>query len=231
MARTGNVTPNRRPPASPARRRRRPVETARAEILDAAERLLAEGGPEAIRLKEIAAAVGLSHPTVLHHFGSRQELVEALVERAMRVLTNDLTEALRAPDVVASGPEILERVFHTLGDAGHARLLVWRVLAGWTRPEGATEGKLLRQIIDVVHERRRDLQRGDPEPDPIDTAFTILLAAFATVGEAVLGPLLLPEAAGKSRTIGPRYRRWLADRVVEILMRPGASATDKGRKH
>lgn len=223
------MTPNRRPPASPARRRRRPVETARAEILDAAERLLAEGGPEAIRLKEIAAIVGLSHSTVLHHFGSRRDLVEALVERAMRVLTSDLTEALRAPDVVASGPAILERVFHTLGDAGHARLLVWRVLAGWTRPEGATEGKLLRQIIDAVHERRRDLQRDDPEP--IDTAFTILLAAFATVGEAVLGPLLLPEAAGKSPTIGPRYRRWLAERVVEILMRPRASATDKGRKH
>jgi len=34
-------------------------------------------------LQEIAADVGVSHSTILHHFGSREALVEAVVTRAL----------------------------------------------------------------------------------------------------------------------------------------------------
>src|SRR5947199_358921 len=71
----------RRPPPPPPRQRRT-ADEARAEILDAAERILVETGPGAIRLQQVAELVGVSHPTVLHHFGTREALVAAVVERA-----------------------------------------------------------------------------------------------------------------------------------------------------
>lgn len=210
-------------------RRRRTASEAREQILDAAERRLARGGPEAIRLIEIAADVGMSHPTVLHHFGSREALVEALAERAMRGLTHDLLQAVRAPDVVQSGPAILERVYRTLGEEGHARLLVWRVLAGWTNARRSTEGKLLNEIVDVVHERRGELLRrlGRGVPDREDTAFAILFAAFATIGEVVLGPLLLASVLGPAARGRKRYLAWVTEQVLELFLRDPAAARER----
>ena len=52
----------------PKKRVRRTKEEAQRVILDAAEERLANGGPEALRLQDIAADVGISHPAILHHF-------------------------------------------------------------------------------------------------------------------------------------------------------------------
>ncbi|MBV1885644.1 MAG: TetR family transcriptional regulator, partial [Parvibaculaceae bacterium] len=54
--------------ARPAKRIRRTAEEARRLILDAAEKRLAEQGPEGIRLQDIAKDIGVSHPAILHHF-------------------------------------------------------------------------------------------------------------------------------------------------------------------
>ena len=66
--------------------RRRPEE-AKALILDAAEASMKAGGPAALRLQDVARAAGVSHPTILHHFGSREGLVRALNLRSLEALT------------------------------------------------------------------------------------------------------------------------------------------------
>ena len=103
---------------SPPRRRRRTAAEARAEILDAAEARLREGGPEAMRLQEIAADVGISHPTILHHFQSRDGLVRALGLRITERLVNDLLEALAdGPAEPQTADHLIEHVFTTLNDS------------------------------------------------------------------------------------------------------------------
>src|SRR5262245_65030111 len=90
--------PRARRAAPRPRRQRRTADEARAEILDAAERVLIETGPGAIRLQQVAKLVGVSHPTVLHHFGTREALVEAVVERALQAMQEDVLTAIqRAP--------------------------------------------------------------------------------------------------------------------------------------
>src|ERR1700734_2003894 len=97
---------------APPPRKRRTAEEARAAILDAAERLLVAGGPAGLRLQEIAADVGVSHPTVLHHFGSREGLMEAVVARALDSLHADLLTAMReAPKSVDKVSHLLDRVY------------------------------------------------------------------------------------------------------------------------
>ena len=54
------------------KRRRLPADEAKTRILEAAQKRLTEGGPDAIRLQDLAADLGISHPAILHHFGSRE---------------------------------------------------------------------------------------------------------------------------------------------------------------
>ena len=72
----------------------RPVDVARRrELLDALVEEFARGGIGDRALRQVAEAVGTSHRMLLHHFGSRAELLVAIVEeverRQMAVL-NDL---------------------------------------------------------------------------------------------------------------------------------------------
>jgi len=110
-------------------RRRRTAEEARHEILAAAQRRLAEGGPEAIRLQDIARDLGISHPTILHHFESREGLMQALARSAIGALNDDVMRAISEPDRGTTPEAVLDRVFETLGESGHARLLAWSALS------------------------------------------------------------------------------------------------------
>jgi AcrR family transcriptional regulator len=50
-------------------------------LLDAAERLLAHAGPGEVSLRSIARAAGVNHGLVHRHFGTRDDLIERLMER------------------------------------------------------------------------------------------------------------------------------------------------------
>lgn len=58
----------------------------REKLLDTAERLFAEHGLEGVSLRAINAEAGLSPAALHYHFGSKQVLVEALLERHMPAL-------------------------------------------------------------------------------------------------------------------------------------------------
>jgi AcrR family transcriptional regulator len=208
-------------PSKPPPRRRRTAKEARDAILDAAERRLVAAGPAGIRIQEVAADAGLSHPTVLHHFGSREGLVEAVVARALDSLHEGLLAAVAAapegPDKVA---ELLDRVFDTLVSGGHARALLWLALEGYG---GATIEQLrVRSLAVAVHDLRCALHKerngkGSRKRLPTfeDTYFTILLPALALLSMSVMD-----RTAGAGRPVDPaaecgpaRFRDWLARRV------------------
>ena len=69
-----------------SKRIRRTPEEARALILRAARERLSRTGPEGLRLQDIAADAGISHPSILHHFGNREGLVRALTREAAEEL-------------------------------------------------------------------------------------------------------------------------------------------------
>jgi AcrR family transcriptional regulator len=56
----------------------------RRQLLDAVFQEFAAGGVGDRSLRELAAAVGTSHRMLLHHFGSREDLLVAVVEEAER---------------------------------------------------------------------------------------------------------------------------------------------------
>lgn len=198
-------------------RTRRTAEKARTDILDAAERRLVASGPAAIRLQEVAKDVGVSHPTVLHHFGSREGLVKAVVARALDSLHAGLHAAVRAspegPDQVAA---LLDSVFEALASGGHARAFLWLALSGYGP---SVEELRVRSVAEAVHEVRRFRRKGKKRMPPFeDTYFTVLLPALALLAMSVTGE---PHADDCDDAVcGPRrFREWLARLIHDHLER------------
>ena len=201
-------------------RKRRTAEQARTAILDAAERRLVEAGPSGIRLQEVAADVGVSHPTVLHHFGSREALVEAVLERVQQSIYTPILEALRTTSLEEDAmARLLDRVFEAVGRRGLARVLFWLTLQGAELPD---EREPLRAVVDVAHEVRRQKRahggRATRPPSLEDTRFAVVLATLAMTAKSVLGRHLFESVGlGADDAVQQRFRAWLAKLLVKHL--------------
>lgn len=197
-------------------RRRLDAEAARKLILDATERRLVRVGPSGIRLQEVAKDAGVSHPTVLHHFGSRELLVKAVIERSVRAINASLVEAIAASGGDESQLEsLLENVAAVLERSGHARIVMWLALEGH-RIEAAEAH--LTDVVDAVHALRMSQTECSPRPKRDDTARTVVLAALALFGGALLAPALLENAGlGDGAREAPKFRTWLARVLIEHL--------------
>lgn len=79
----------------------------RDRVLDAAERLFAEGGFDGISMRDIATAAEVGLPLIVYHFETKQNLYRALFERRKTVLEARLA-ALRVP--VVAGEDPLEHI-------------------------------------------------------------------------------------------------------------------------
>src|SRR4051812_1238861 len=68
----------------------------RAELLDAAARVLKERGPD-VSMAAIATAAGITKPILYRHFGDKGGLFRALAERQTEELLSGIREAMLAP--------------------------------------------------------------------------------------------------------------------------------------
>lgn len=69
----------------------------RASLLDEALRTLRAGGVEALSLRQLARAAGVSHAAPRHHFPDRQALLDALAVEGFETLTASVAAAWDAP--------------------------------------------------------------------------------------------------------------------------------------
>ncbi|WP_157775432.1 TetR/AcrR family transcriptional regulator [Melittangium boletus] len=201
------------------KRKRRDAESARAEILDAAEKRLVSAGPSGIRLQEVAADAGVSHPTVLHHFGSREALVDAVVARALRSINARLIEALQA----SRGEEVeltrmLDAVFDSMGASGQGRVLMWLALEG-RHVEG--DEVTLSAVVDAAQALRESRRGRKKAPPREDTAHLVVLAALVLTGLPVLGPTLLRNSGlDNDADAMRRFRGFLAKMLLRHFSTP-----------
>jgi AcrR family transcriptional regulator len=169
-------------------------EERRRELLLAVIATVAETGIGHRSLRDIAAAAGTSHRMLLHHFGSREELLLAIVEEvesrqhaSLAGFPDDPLEAARAMWANLRSPQLrpFERLFFECyaraaqGEEPFDRLLP-RAVDGW---------------LSAV---------GDRSPDGID-------APAIRLGLAVTRGLLLDlVATGDEAAVDAAYERFLA---------------------
>jgi AcrR family transcriptional regulator len=201
------------------KRKRRDAEAARAEILDAAEKRLVSAGPSGIRLQEVAADAGVSHPTVLHHFGSREALVDAVVARSLRRINARLVESIQASHgEEVELAEMLETVSDAMTSSGHARVLLWLALEG-RHIEG--DSVTLSAVIDALHTVRESKRGRKKAPPREDSAHLVVLAALVLTALPVLGPTLLRNSGLESDAEAMRrFRAFLAKVLLRHLTPP-----------
>jgi len=157
---------------------RRPPDEARRLILDAAERLLAEGGVAAVQVRAIAARVDMTDAGVYHHFGTRAGLMEALLRHGGRkiragvaeVLDSWLTHGTHLGELVEALAAFYRQSYGELAVALHA--------AGW-RDDGSG---MLDPVVEALHTAR-------PAGTPIeDTRLAVAALHQALATEPLYGP-------------------------------------------
>jgi AcrR family transcriptional regulator len=141
---------------------RPPDDRRRRELLDALIETFASGGIGGRSLREVAEAVGTSHRMLLHHFGSRDELLLAIVEEVERrqaatltVLPHDPAAAIAAMWADVRRPELwpFERLFFECyargaqGEAPFARMLPAAVDGWLDGVDDATGGTADRAMV------------------------------------------------------------------------------------
>jgi AcrR family transcriptional regulator len=187
------------------RRVRRSPEEARRLILETAQALIARTGPEGLRLQDIAAEAGISHPLILHHFKSRAGLVRALTQETAAEFKDRLVAALAQPDL--STEALIDRVFDAFA-GGLAQRLAWLALVD---PEGeaAEPATIQGEIAETLHRRRVAAAPPGRQISREDTEWLMHLVEVAAFGEAMHG-IRLRQGLRADDDATRRFRAWFA---------------------
>jgi AcrR family transcriptional regulator len=203
--------------------------TARATIRNAALRLFADRGPDAVTVREIAKQAGVSPALVLHHFGSKDGLraeVDAFAAQAFDAVfevlpTDELVELLAGEGSTGSLAEAFVRGFPPGSPlpAYLARLFLTNDPAGaalFARFYGAT-----RRLLDVMVEMGAARPSDDPD----------VRAAFFLVNDLALILLRNPIAAaiGADPMTVDGINRWA--REASAIYAEGAFNAPKKEQH
>lgn len=140
-----------------ARRIDRRTAATTTAILNAAERLFTEKGFHAASMDAIAEAADIAVGSIYHHFGNKERLYLALVERALEVNERAMAGAYgggRTPieELIAAGDAYCR--FHT-EHPGYFRMIALRVL---DVPPGDLASEVEQRIADKVESLVGDVE-------------------------------------------------------------------------
>ena len=190
--------------AKQKKRIRRTPEDARTLILDAAEKTMGSDGPAALRLQDVAREAGVSHPTILHHFGSRGGLVRALNLRGLERLRSALLERIGEQQSSQDG---IARSFRAFRD-GMAQRILWLMQMKDLPPGGGVP--FVDQIAQSLHALRVSIAPPGATVDFEDSRAVSHLVAIAGFGDAVLGAKLRQASGQDESAARARFEHWLA---------------------
>lgn len=114
--------------------REEPAAGLRRAVIDAAISVVAELGPEAVSMRDIARHAGVSHQAPYHHFGDRAGVFGAIAEEGFRQLEHDIS-SIGADELAAHGAmgAVMRRyVQFALGHVGEFRVMFRSELSGIT---------------------------------------------------------------------------------------------------
>lgn len=157
--------------------RTRDPDAVRTVVLDAAMKLFADRGFAETSVRDISQASGVSHPLILHHFGSKEELYKAVKRRVVEGYAQRFPAAARAVGRPINVRAEMKRLLTYLEENEMALRLCAR-----TRLDGDNQvwpGEpdlldLIRRRIEVA--QRKKLFRSDL--DPTLTAIMIVGLVF-----------------------------------------------------
>ena len=163
----------------------------RNEILDTAQRLIYTKGYEKLTIRDILDALQISNGAFFHYFGSKSELLEAIIERGQDDLDKEFRVIVDDPNL--SALDKFQRFFTTLDRTRSThQALIADVMRIWFADDNA----IVREKTDEVIVQRRapllntivrqGIQEGVFTTPYPDQAGQVILSITRGMGNAVL---------------------------------------------
>lgn len=177
---------NDRTTAKRPRDRERTIE----QILDAAEKLVEEKGPDGFGLAELGREAGISFGLIHHYFGGKEGLLKAVLRRTLRGMGQEIRRIQEDGSFWRRDAPAVVVVFDTFTNRpGFGRLLGWGLLSGLiTADDFATEVSADAQALDVMIEAFR---KESPDGTGDSAAIITTLLMSAVIGFNLLRPMLV----------------------------------------
>ena len=154
----------------------------RAQALTAARQLVVQKPNETLTMRAVAQATGVTHPNLVHHFGSLAGLHAALAEELIRELLAGLRGLHLQVDNNDDYAALVERIFDLFDQKGLGRVLGWLVRSGET-------GRL-QPVSDLLAQFIKDLAHGKSNNEARIIARDALVLSLAAYAESSVGALL-----------------------------------------
>ena len=140
------------PPRSAlARTREVESEATRRSILDAAEHLLARGGEAGLSIRQLCARAGVTAPTVYHHFGDKNALVDRVVDDCFTAFDATLARRPAPRDPVEALRWAFDRyVEYGMRHPTHYRLMFQPRTRARATPAGVASYDRLRRLVATI---------------------------------------------------------------------------------
>jgi AcrR family transcriptional regulator len=185
--------------------------TARARIRDEALRLFGDRGPDAVTVRDIAVAAGVSPSLVVRHYGSKEGLREAVddhVARIFEVMLTQISQPGDASNPFAAGalPTLAEVVSRFLPPDSAIPAYLGRMLLA----RGSAGGTLFRRLHALSRQALAELSETGWATSGADPA---VRAAFLLVNDlaVVILRARLTDVLGVDPLSDAGLRRWGAE--------------------
>ncbi|MGI9592352.1 MAG: TetR/AcrR family transcriptional regulator [Myxococcota bacterium] len=157
-------------PSAFERRRLQQREETRRTILDATGALLVEDGYEGFSMRRLAARCGYAAPSIYHHFGDKQSLLDAVVEERFQLVLGRRRWVRRRPDPPETVRAMMaEFVQFGLENPDHYKLL------DLPRPGDPSPPPSSERVRELLHEQLEELgAAGRLASDSVDEAAQFL---------------------------------------------------------
>lgn len=188
---------------------RRSPEEARSLILDAAGKRLVDHGLRGLNIKDVANDIGIKHGTLLHHFGSAEDMRRALLAKLSEELITDMSRILNSD----AAPEIVfVELFRLMSQTGQTKLLAWRALEEDNNLVSKEEIPSIDLIEDIVERVAERIKGKD-----VDLARNIIfLALSAAVGWGICGPTLM-STLGMTSSQQDQFPLWVGEQLPKLI--------------
>ncbi len=188
---------------SKGKRVRRTPEEAKSLILKVASDRLSTFGLAGLNISGVAKDAGMSHATVIHHFGSTGAMREALLGKMTRELLSDVMQALNRETEPAS---VLDHLFEMLSQGGHGRLLAWLALDQQAFSPASDSKGLFTDILSTIAEE---------SGDPVHAKQLVFLVAIAAMGKSICGEAIA-DLIGMNAAETQQFPSWLAAHIQQL---------------
>jgi AcrR family transcriptional regulator len=178
----------------------------RSVLLTQAETTLKEDGVDALSLRELARAAGVSHAAPRRHFAHRQALLDALAERGYQRLEAELQSALATaePNLDARAIALARAYVGFVTSSGELLALMFD--GKRADPDGAVH----RASEAAIEPWKRAFLEANPDEEIVGNAQGLGMAVFSAVhGLAVLFNADLSPAGGLDDAVSDMVRRIL----------------------